>query len=121
MCDILALTFLMSQPIRQHRRRKRTFARLFSPYHVLGPTDVNTIVSVLEAKDVASIRAGFCFAQQVSGNACVLAISTFSFISGGGGEVGVNGGPQNPLLQLPFSTCLINYIHKGKTPIDCVA
>lgn len=34
----------------------------------------------------------------------------------GGGEVGVNGGPQNPLLQLPFSTCLINYIHKGKKP-----
>ena len=35
---------------------------------------------------------------------------------GGGGEVGVNGGPQNPLLQLSFSTCLINYIHKGKKP-----
>lgn len=84
---------------------------------------MNTIVSVLETKDVASIRAGFCFAQQVSRNACVLVICTFSFISGGGrdGEVGVNGGPQNPLLQLPFSTCLINYIHKGKNPIDCVA
>ena len=40
---------------------------------------------------------------------------------GGGGEVGVNVGPQNPLLQLPFSTCLINYIHKGKNAIDCVA
>ena len=115
----------MSQPILQHRRRKRTFARLFSPYHVLGPTDVNTIVSVLEAKDVASIRAGFCFAQQVSRNACVLVISTFSFISGGGGggdgEVGVNFGQQKTLLKLPFSTCLINYIHKGKNPIDCVA
>lgn len=105
MCDILALTFLMSQPILQHRRRKRTFARLFSPYHVLGPTDVNTIVSVLEAKDVASIRAGFCFAQQVSRNACVLVISTFSFISGGGGgrgEVGVNGGPLKSLVTVTF-------------------
>ena len=91
MCDILALTFLMSQPILQHRRRKRIFARLFSPYHVLGPTDVNTIVSVLEAKDVASIRAGFCFAQQVSRNACVLVISTFSFISGGGEGWGGGG------------------------------
>lgn len=103
MCDILALTFLMSQPILQHRRRKRTFARLFSPYHVLGPTDVNTIVSVLEAKDVASIRAGFCFAQQVSRNACVLAISTFSFISGEGrGEVGVNGGSLKSLVTVTF-------------------
>lgn len=103
MCDILALTFLMSQPILQHRRRKRTFARLFSPYHVLGPTDVNTIVSVLEAKDVASIRAGFCFAQQVSRNACVLAIPTFSFISGEGrGEVGVNGGPLKSLVTVTF-------------------
>ena len=92
----------MSQPILQHRRRKRIFARLFSPYHVLGPTDVNTIVSVLEAKDVASIRAGFCFAQQVSRNVCVLAISTFSFISGGGGEVGVNGGLLKSLVTVTF-------------------
>ena len=92
----------MSQSILQHRRRKRTFARLHSPYHVLGPTDVNTIVSVLEAKDVASIRAGFCFAQQVSRNACVLVISTVSFISEGGrgGEVEVKGGPQNLFLHL---------------------
>lgn len=113
----------MSQSILQHRRRKRTFARLYSPYHVLGPTDVNTIVSVLETKDVASIRAGFCFAQQVSRNACVLVISTFSFISEGAGwrgcgEVGVKGGPQNLLLQLPFSTCLINYIHKGEKTLS---
>ena len=104
MCDILALTFLMSQPILQHRRRKRTFARLFSPYHVLGPTDVNTIVSVLEAKDVASIRAGFCFAQQVSRNACVLVISTFSFISGGGRWGG--GGKRWPSKSLVTVTFL---------------
>ena len=104
MCDILALTFLMSQPIRQHRRRKRTFARLFSPYHVLGPTDVNTIVSVLEAKDVASIRAGFCFAQQVSRNACVLVISTFSFISRGGRWGG--GGKRWPSKSLVTVTFL---------------
>lgn len=101
MCDILSLTFLMSQSIPQHRRRKRTFARLYSPYHVLGSTDVNTIVSVLEAKDVASIRAGFCFVQQVSRNACVLVISTFSFISegewGGGGG---SGGKRWPLKSL---------------------
>ena len=90
----------MSQSIPQHRRRKRTFARLYSPYHVLGSTDVNTIVSVLEAKDVASIRAGFCFVQQVSRNACVLVISTFSFISEGEWGGGGSGGKRWPLKSL---------------------
>ena len=56
-------------------------------------------------------------------HASLLYLHLVSLAGGGGGdgEVGVNVGPQNPLLQLPFSTCLINYIHKGKNPIDCVA
>lgn len=38
---------------------------------------MNTIVSVLEAKDVASIRAGFCFAQQQRSAKSQVRVRTF--------------------------------------------